>query len=245
MNASAPGEMNAITAIEPDQAQQLSAHDIAAEIIRSQPKTVLTALTQQQLKLLCFFLDDPKRSKTSAALHAGYSKRGASQTGSRTLDLPNVKAAMGEIMAERAKRARYSVTFQRVAEALAVIAFTGLSRFMKVNQDTGLPEIDFRGASEAEIDALAEITVDTITVTPAEGDPETRTKVKIKPIDRMRALENLADHVGFGAAKPDDAPDIIALLLREIAARGSAAPLADRAARAKKIPSPPQPEDDD
>ncbi len=233
--------MNAHATIDAEPKAHLSAHDIAAEIIGSQPKSALHTLTRQQLALVCIYLDDPKRAKRVAAVDAGYSKRGATAAASRTLDLPHVKAAMGEIMAERAKRARYSVTFQRVAEALAVIAFTGLSRFMKVNQDTGLPEIDFRGASEAEIDALAEITVETVTVTPAEGDPETRTKVKIKPIDRMRALENLADHVGFGAKVTDDAPDIMALLLREIASRGSAAPLADRAARAKKIPSPPQP----
>lgn len=124
-------------------------------------------------------------------------------------------AALVDAGAERAV-----VDIAQIFDALARIAFTGMSRFLRISAD-GEPFIDLTDCIPADLDIIAEVSVDGF----IEGDRNVR-RIKIKLLDKIKALESLGKHLGLGDKTRIEATDRLTQALVEINARGSAAPIA-------------------
>lgn len=110
---------------------------------------------------------------------------------------PLVQAAIAEAM--QARRERYAPTIERITQELSKIAFASLSDYMKIGVD-GEPYYDFSGVSAEAMAAIAEITVEDFTQGRGEDARDVR-RVKVKPHDKLRALEMLGKMLG---AMPSD-----------------------------------------
>lgn len=162
------------------------------------------------------------RNGTRAAIAAGYAEKSAHVTASQLLRNPKVAAAIAE--GEKKAEARAAVTLDDVVNELARIAFSGMSKFLSVTPD-GDPMVDLSACTPADLDLLAEATVEDFTVGRGEDARDVR-RIKIKPLDRINALIKLGQHLGLGNKTADEAQNGIAAALRELASRNaSAAPL--------------------
>lgn len=119
---------------------------------------------------------------------------------------------------------RTGVTLDRILNEYAGIAFSGMSKFIKVN-GAGDPVIDLSNCTKADLDLLAETTVEDFTDGRGEDIRDVR-RVKVKMLDRMKALDALYRHLSMCGKAANDTTDWLAQALREISSRGSAAPIA-------------------
>ncbi|WP_019646187.1 terminase small subunit [Novispirillum itersonii] len=124
---------------------------------------------------------------TQAAIRAGYSARSAKTQGSHLMTRPEVQAAVAAAQAGRSRRTE--ITADRVVEELARVAFFDLRRVFR--PDGALIPV----ADLPEDVAAALAAVDLATVGKGEGAVEHI--AKIKTADKLRALENLARHLGM------------------------------------------------
>lgn len=124
---------------------------------------------------------------TQAAIRAGYSAVAAHNQGSRLMGRADVQAAIAAAQAGRARRTE--ITADRVMEELARVAFFDLRRVFRPD-GTLIPVADL-----PEDVAAALAAVDLATVAKGEGAVEHI--AKIKAADKLRALENLARHLGM------------------------------------------------
>jgi phage terminase small subunit len=137
-----------------------------------------------------------------------------------------IKDRVAELVNQSAERT--GVTLDRVLNEYASIAFSGMSKFIRVSPD-GDPIIDLSKSTPADLDLLAEATVEDFTEGRGEDARDVR-RIKIKMLDRMKALEALGKHLGMGDKSRDDTTDRLTRAIMEINARGSAAPIATAAA---------------
>ena len=103
------------------------------------------------------------------------------------------------------------------------LGFTGMSRFMRISDD-GAPVIDLRDRTPADLDLLADVTVESYQEGSRE-EPRGIKKIKIKPYDRYHALHRLAQHLGLFKGVGTVATDPLGNLLRDIQERGSTLPV--------------------
>ncbi len=160
------------------------------------------------------------RNQLDAFIKAGYSPKSARANAFRMMDKENIRAVIAR---EDAKtRQRQTKTLDDLIEEYTKLGFTGMSRFMRIDEN-GQPVIDLKGCTKADLDLLAEVTIETFM--DGKGDAAREVKrIRIKPYDRFKALDKLAQHLGFGAdLKPQENP--LAALLKEIMDRGSALPV--------------------
>lgn len=156
---------------------------------------------------------------TQAAIRAGYSERTAGQIGYELLKKPEIQAEIEE--GRKKAEERTEVTLDRVLKEYAAIAFSGMSRFVRIGAD-GTPRIDLSECTPADLNLLAEIQTDTIN-TGAEAPPIER--VKIKMLDRLNALEKLGRHLGaFKEREQSPLEDALTALLKAV--QGTALPIA-------------------
>jgi len=131
----------------------------------------------------------------------------------------SIRARVAELVDAAAERA--VVDIQRVLNEYARIAFTGMSKFLRVSKD-GDPIIDLSKCTPEDLDLLAEATLEDFTEGRGEGRRDVR-RVKIKMQDKMAALGR---HLGLGERAREKTVDRLAQAIAEINARGSAAPIA-------------------
>jgi len=158
-------------------------------------------------------------SATRAYVAAGYKPNDGNSARLKGND--TVKARVSELIGKA--EARTGVTLDRVLRHYEQIAFIGMSRFLHIGTD-GEPVIDLSACTPADLDLLAEATVDDIT----DGNRSVR-RIRIKLLDKMKALEALGRHLGMGDKTRVEATDRLTQALTEINARGSAAPIATAA----------------
>jgi phage terminase small subunit len=120
----------------------------------------------------------------------------------------SISDRVDELMAAAAKRS--AKTLDDVIAEYERIAFTGLSRFVRVNDD-GTPQIDLSQCTPADLDLLAEIQTDRHQM-PGET-PGELLKVKIKPLDRLKALDKLAGYLGMNDKADRDVANSLSGLL--------------------------------
>lgn len=151
---------------------------------------------------------------TQAAIRAGYAKKTAYSQGQRLLK--NVEIQVEIKRARDAMKKRTEVTLDRIIGEYARVAFTGLSKFIRINKN-GLPVLDLSCCAPEDLDLLSELQVD---------DDGTIRRIRIKQLDKLKALEALGRHLGLGDRAVQTQTDRLAEALKEIGQRGSAAPIA-------------------
>ena len=132
---------------------------------------------------------------TQAAIRAGYSQKTAYSQGQRLLKSVEIQKAIQKAQDRRMKRVQ--IDADEVLQAVKRRAFTGLSKFIRVNSD-GQPIVDLRGATPEELDCLTEATTEGQWVGQGE-DAVFIHKVKIKLTDNSKHLDMLMRHLGLFA----------------------------------------------
>lgn len=131
-----------------------------------------------------------------------------------------VRARVRELADDAAERA--AKTLDDIIAEYERIAFTGMSRFISIGDD-GLPRINLSKCTPEDMDLLAEVQP---TVRKVKGQMGVELhSVKIRPLDRLKALEKLGMHLGMGDKSANQSTDRLADALREISKRGSMAPM--------------------
>lgn len=158
---------------------------------------------------------------TQAAIRAGYSPRTAQLTGHRLITDDKIQALIQERRLEAQKRTE--ITLDRVLQEMAKIAFSDLRKVLG-------PEAVLLDPSEWDDEtagAIASLEVVTVPAgKDAEGNPTIERVHKIKFWDKMAALDKLGKHLGLADRSAEKQTDTLAAAIREINARGSAAPIA-------------------
>lgn len=128
---------------------------------------------------------------THAAICAGYAEGSAEVSASRLLRMDKVKAAIAE--ARKPLMDELALSAERVLEELSAVAFGGLSRVLKIDQN-GVPEVDLTRISLRDLQCSADISVEYVSQGPGEP-PIVRTRIKSR--DKLKALDKLAQHLGL------------------------------------------------
>ena len=168
----------------------------------------MVKLSSKQQRFVDEYLVD--LNATQAAIRAGYSSKTAKSIGSENLTKPDIQDYIQERRKDAQKRAEVTLD-----DILAE------SRFIRINADNE-PEIDLSNCTPEDLDLLTEASTEAFTE--ADGTRVVR-RVKIKPMDRLKALESLGKHLGLGSKAEDDRMDRFAKAMKEICQRGSAAPI--------------------
>lgn len=178
----------------------------------------MVGLSNKQTKFVDEYLID--LNATQAAIRAGYSKKTAKSIGQENLTKPDIQARIQERRKDAQERAE--VTLDDVLKKYKRIAFTGMSRFIRIN-DEGEPVVDLSDCTPEDLDLLTEAQLEAFTEN--EGARQVR-RAKIKTMDRLKALETLGKHLGLGEKLKEVTQDRLTLALIEICKRGSTAPIA-------------------
>jgi phage terminase small subunit len=153
---------------------------------------------------------------TQAAIRAGYSVKTAYSLGQRLLKNAEVAASLSKHQERRL--ADLEITNERILREAAAIAFGTIENFITFTSD-GEPRIDLSQATSEQRAVLAEVQVEDFTEGRGEDKRDVR-RVKIKPYDKLRALEILMKHRGLLNEKMEHTfPDLAAMMA---AARGRA-----------------------
>jgi phage terminase small subunit len=148
-------------------------------------------LTNKQRLFVAEYLVD--LNATRAATRAGYSIKNADKIGPENLRKPKIQKAIQEQMDARENRTL--ITADKVLEELAKIGFSNLADYIQVQRD-GTAYVDLSELTREQAAAVQEITVDEY----AEGsgeDVRLVKKVKLKLIDKIRALELIGKHLAM------------------------------------------------
>jgi len=148
-------------------------------------------LTPKQAAFVQEYLIDLNAS--AAARRAGYSPKSAHRTGNENMQKPAIVAAIAE--AKDARSQRTQVTTDRVVEELAKIGFSNLLDFFRITTD-GEPYVDLSTVTREQAAVLAELQVDDFLEGRGDDAREVR-RVKVKLHDKLKALEQLAKHLGI------------------------------------------------
>lgn len=146
-------------------------------------------LTPKQKRFVEEYLID--LNATQAAIRAGYSEKTARKIGNENLTKPDIQSVIQEKIQEREKRTE--VTSDRVVQELAKIAFADLKDFVTWDEN-GVMIID---SDQVDGTVLAEISETTNIQTFPNGGESERIQKKVKPYDKMKALEMLGKHLGM------------------------------------------------
>jgi hypothetical protein len=153
-------------------------------------------LNPQQIAAIDAYFGPAKFKKVTALRMAGYAHPDGYV---RMWEFPAVKAEVerrNELI-----RAKYDVTYESVVDEIAKIAFANLDSFMKYDEDTGdFVGFDLSKADLHEIAALGELTVETYVEGQGEN-AETVKRVRLKPYNKLSALEALMRHAGISKEK--------------------------------------------
>ncbi|MGI6078461.1 MAG: terminase small subunit [Fastidiosipilaceae bacterium] len=148
-------------------------------------------LTNKQRLFVAEYLVD--LNATQAAIRAGYSIKNADKIGPENLRKPKIQKAIQEQM--NARESRTLITADKVLEELAKIGFANLADYIQVQQD-GTAYVDISGMTREQAAAVQEITVDEYTEGGGEDARQVK-KVKLKLIDKIKALELIGKHLAM------------------------------------------------
>ena len=121
----------------------------------------------------------------AAGLAAGFSEKSAANYARRLKKMPDVVARI-EFLQNKALE-KHEITAERVAGAYAELAFNGMSKYLRFTDD-GEPYFDLAKCTPEELDLLSEVVVEKV----GSGNSAV-TRTKIKPHDRMQALDRIIE----------------------------------------------------
>lgn len=149
------------------------------------------SLTDRQQRFAAEYLVD--LNATQAAIRAGYSERTAESQGSRLLR--NVKVLQAIAQGKAARSKRVEIDQDRVLRQAAAIAFGRITDIAEWDEHG----VRLRRSSLLTDDELAPIAaVEQLAgMDRGEGEEVSRPRIKVKCVDRVRALELLMRHLGM------------------------------------------------
>lgn len=149
-------------------------------------------LNQQQLDFVAYYLADPARNGTRAALEAGYSTRGAARAASRLLSYPPVQAEITRRLAPA--MAELEIT---AADVIREFGRLGMSNVLDYGRiEGGEFVIDLSATTRAQAAAIQE--VKTTRRSRTVGDVEiTELTTGLKLASKREALSELARYFGL------------------------------------------------
>jgi phage terminase small subunit len=162
---------------------------------------------------------------TQAAIRAGYSVKTAKAMGHENLTKPDIQTFIAVLMDERGKKTE--ITAERVVQELAKVAFASMRHFIRVDEN-GQPQINLGATDNDNLDALMEVTTETVVEARGSGDErefDTIRKTKIKLHNKLGALHELAEHTGVFAKRDKDQANGLAAAWAEIMSRSNRAPI--------------------
>ncbi|MGP9790682.1 terminase small subunit [Roseinatronobacter sp. NSM] len=179
----------------------------------------MAGLTDKQEKFVDEYLID--LNATQAAKRAGYSEKTAHRIGAENMQKPAIVARIKERQLDAQKRTE--VTLDRIIEEMAKVAFSDLRKVLS-------PDGHLLNPQNWDDDTAGAIASLEVVAQPAgvdeNGDKVIEHVHKIKTWDKMSALEKLGKHLGLGDRAAQQRTDTLAEAIKEINARGSAAPIA-------------------
>ncbi len=143
-----------------------------------------TGLRPKQQRFVLEYLVD--LNATQAALRAGYSKNTAVKQASRLLGIVGIQTAISERQAEMAEKLK--ITAERVAQEYSVVAFLDYRIFFD-KEGNLIPVHQLTDGAAAALAGLETVMV-------GAGDEVNFVK-KIKTYNKLKALGDLAKHLGF------------------------------------------------
>lgn len=174
-------------------------------------------LTARHQRLVDYYFGVSNFNKTDALRREGYAHP------NKNCDMFNRPDITAEVKRRQAIiRDRYEVTYERVVEELARIAFSSPLDYMGLNTEDGTFFIDLSKIDADQIRALGEMTVETY-VEGKGDDAKTVRRMKLKPWSKQAALDSLMRHAGLSKEKSafEGAGDLVERIL---AARKRSAP---------------------
>lgn len=175
---------------------------------------------------------------TQAAIRAGFAPRNASSTAYKLLRDPEVSARIQELNAQRSLRTEISA--DRVLQELAVVGFANITNYMQLDED-GQPFMDLTETTNHQMAAVSElqseVTFEVVQrakqkTAKSKEVPEIKVGVrstKLKFHSKTIALTKLGEHLNIFDKADAGALDPLVEALKQIATRGSTAPVADPA----------------
>ena len=96
-------------------------------------------------------------------------------------------------------RKRFAVSYDRVLEEIAKIAFANVGSYLEIRED-GSMAFDFREVGLDELAAIGKVTVETY-VDGSGDDAREVKRVRVEPYNKLAALEALMRHSGMSKEK--------------------------------------------
>lgn len=158
-------------------------------------------MTDRQRYVLDLYFGAANLNKTKALRLAGYANPAKQH---EFFSRVAVKREMER--RQKAFKKKYEVTYERVEEEIAKLAFFNPLSILSFDPETGLYEVDMSQADAADMAAIGEIKVKKTRVQDGEdedGKPvwvETTT-VFVKPWNKLKALDDLMRHAGLSKQK--------------------------------------------
>lgn len=162
-----------------------------------------------------------------AARKAGYAQKSARMTGHKLLTKTYISDA---IQTEKMKLAgNAKITTEMVIAELGKIAFASLRNFIELDGN-GHPHINLQNASNDDLDALQDVQIETV-LERRGSNPNGQTeynrvrKTKVKLLNKLEALEKLAQYTGVYKQRDDNIATALAQAIADIQTRTSRAPI--------------------
>lgn len=154
-------------------------------------------ISDRHREVLHYYFTSAKFDKTKATRMAGY--RHPNKHSNHIFSQPHIQAEIKR-RKQRVQR-RYDITYETVIQEMAKIGFANLAKFMSFDEDTGeFIGINLNQEQMEEIACLGEITVETYIE--GRGDDAERVKrVRVKPYNKLTALEAMIRHAGLSKDK--------------------------------------------
>ncbi len=149
-------------------------------------------LSDRHRQVIDFYFGDAKFNKNQALRMAGYAHPNKAQ---KVFARPDVVAEMER--RETRVRGKYEITYDRVIAELEKLAFSSIASFAEITKggEFVLNEQTLALATPEELAALGEV----VSMPLEEG--ETVRRVKIKPWNKLQALEMIMKHAGLSKEK--------------------------------------------
>ncbi len=158
-------------------------------------RTKRLRLSPRHRKLIDFYFGEANFFKSKAIRLAGYKSNAHDYT--RVFDHPAVAEEVER--RHREARERHKVTFDRVQNEIAKIAFSSIYDYATVTKDGNLI-FDFSQLDAVTAAAIGEVTVESYME--GKGDEAREVKrVRVKPWSKLAALDQLMRHAGLSKDK--------------------------------------------
>lgn len=136
---------------------------------------------------------------SASASKAGYSHKTRGVTGAKLLKRPDVQAYIAQRTAKEAENTE--ALGSQVIQELKTLAFANIADFITID-DAGRPQVDFSGATDEQLRAIASVKSKQRVLYNKDGDPVgTETETAFAMADKYRGLDMLAKHLGLYKAE--------------------------------------------